>query len=98
MDDLHGHLYCLRGAEIVGYPSSSSSNNHEETRSCWDLWIGGSSIVAINNTQELNFNAVDINNDIKVIDCSGLIIAPGIIDLHMFICGDMGIDGYHGKR
>jgi len=108
MDDIHGPLYRLRGAEqVVGLEVRGDGHT-------WDLWVGGGTIVALRPAPPAFADDSDdesdgdggnggnrgrgrgrgSDDDVPTIDCSGLVVLPGLVDLHVHAAGDCGELGY----
>ena len=94
MDDLLGPLYRLRGAEhIVGVPSRADGRGVE-------LWVGGGSILAVRPEHQSNGSNSGAwnDNDPPAIDCRGLAVLPGLVDLSLYVSGDCTAEGGYLDR
>lgn len=94
MDDLLGPLYRLRGAEhIVGVPSRADGRSVE-------LWIGGGSILAVRPEHQSNGTSTGAwaENEPPAIECRGLAILPGLVDLSLHASGDCTAEGGYFDR
>ena len=90
MDDLHGPLYRLRGAEhIVGLPPRFDGR-------AWELWVGGGTILAVRpESRGGGGGGAWGDADPPAIDCGGLTVLPGLVDLHVHCAGDCSeVGGY----
>ncbi len=53
-----------------------------------EVWVGGRSILAVKP------NASGSEFDSPTINCSGMSILPGLVDLNVHVTGDCGLGGY----
>jgi beta-aspartyl-dipeptidase (metallo-type) len=89
MEELHGPFYRLRGADLVsGLPQRIDGPG-------WEVWIGGGTIIAVRPDRDPGL--YDDASDPPALDCRGLAILPGLVDLHVHAVGDCGPGGFHDR-